>query len=357
MALPDLPPFSLRKAEKEKLLNRHLNALSRYHYARCDAYRKIMDCAGFNVHKNHPYTDLIFLPVRLFKMMELRSCPQEKIVNALTSSGTSGQGKSMVYLDKETAIRQAFVLTRIISSFIGTKRLPMIIVDSENSLGHTGIMPANAAGILGFSILGSKKFFALDDNAELNTGGLLRFTEDYGKGQILVFGFTYKIYRFLVAELSEKRVHPDLSGAVLIHGGGWKRMEKEAVSREEFRQKLIRACGIHKVHEYYGMAEQSGSIFMECEHGHLHASLWSDVIIRRSLDFSVAERGEEGIIQVLSLLPASYPGHALLTEDKGVLLGEDDCKCGRFGKYFQISGRLENAEIKGCSDAYEEHIF
>ena len=60
-----------------------------------------------------------------------------------------------------------------------------------------------------------------------------------------------------------------------------------------------------------------------------------------------------GIIQVLSVLPGSYPGHSLLTEDEGTLLGEDDCPCGRFGKYFKVSGRIRNAEIRGCSDTYQ----
>ena len=42
----------------------------------------------------------------------------------------------------------------------------------------------------------------------------------------------------------------------------------------------------------------------------------------------------------------------LLTEDEGCILGEDDCPCGRKGKYFKINGRLKNAEIRGCSDTY-----
>ena len=84
----------------------------------------------------------------------------------------------------------------------------------------------------------------------------------------------------------------------------------------------------------------------------MHTSVFSDVLIRRPLDFSLAEIGEEGIIEVVSVLPESYPGHILLTEDKGVILGEDDCPCGRKGKYFKINGRLKNAEIRGCSDTY-----
>ena len=93
---------------------------------------------------------------------------------------------------------------------------------------------------------------------------------------------------------------------------------------------------------------------MQCECGHLHASIFSDVIIRNSIDFSVCKNGERGIIQVVSAIPESYPGHSLLTEDEGEIIGEDDCPCGRKGKYFKIYGRLQNAEIRGCSDTYAE---
>jgi hypothetical protein len=34
------------------------------------------------------------------------------------------------------------------------------------------------------------------------------------------------------------------------------------------------------------------------------------------------------------------------------VFGEDNCKCGRLGKYFKITGRIKNAEIRGCSDSY-----
>ncbi|MEY8337804.1 hypothetical protein AALB16_07185 [Lachnospiraceae bacterium 62-35] len=42
-----------------------------------------------------------------------------------------------------------------------------------------------------------------------------------------------------------------------------------------------------------------------------------------------------------------------MTEDKGYFLGRDDCPCGRKGTYFKITGRIQKAEIRGCSDVYE----
>jgi phenylacetate-coenzyme A ligase PaaK-like adenylate-forming protein len=111
---------------------------------------------------------------------------------------------------------------------------------------------------------------------------------------------------------------------------------------------------LNKIHDYYGMVEQTGTIHMECEAGYLHTSEYSDIIVRRTRDFSVCDIGEKGIIQLLSLLPISYPGHSILTEDIGSIYGEDNCNCGRKGKYFKIFGRLKNAELRGCSDTYGE---
>jgi phenylacetate-coenzyme A ligase PaaK-like adenylate-forming protein len=98
------------------------------------------------------------------------------------------------------------------------------------------------------------------------------------------------------------------------------------------------------------MVEQVGSVFFECEHGHLHTPLYADVIVRNPLTLAPSPMGEAGVIQVLSLLPRSYPGHSLLTEDMGTVLGEDDCPCGRQGRYFAVHGRMRNVEVRGCSD-------
>ena len=352
--IPNIQPYALGKADKEKMLSPFLTMLSRHHYHACVPYRKMMDSIGFDPQKDYHYRDLMFLPVQLFRMFELHSVPDEEIVRTLTSSGTSGKRRSKVFLDRETAANQTRVLTKILSSFIGTKRRPMIIIDSEDTVKSRHHLSAGAAGILGFSLLGSKRMFALDEQLQLKTGLLKAFTTEHKGEPLLIFGFTFKVYEYLYKTLKKTGIQPDLSNAVLIHGGGWKKMERESVTATVFRKMMMDVAGISRVHDYYGMAEQTGSIFMACEYGHYHASSYGDIIIRRSDDFSEADVGEVGIVQVLSILPKSYPGHSLLTDDTGILLGEDDCSCGRLGKYFTITGRIGNAGIRGCSDAYEE---
>ena len=99
------------------------------------------------------------------------------------------------------------------------------------------------------------------------------------------------------------------------------------------------------------MVEQTGSVFLECEHGFFHSSIFSDIIVRDAA-LKISPLKKDGLLQVFSLLPLSYPGHNILTEDIGALQGVDNCICGRKGKYFSIKGRVPGTETRGCSDAH-----
>jgi phenylacetate-coenzyme A ligase PaaK-like adenylate-forming protein len=352
--LYNIPPYSLGKVSKRQLLNETLRELTRHHYKNCAAYRKMMDAVGLDTQNLPEYDTLPFLPVRLFKEFELQSVPKEEIVKTLTSSGTTGQRVSRIFLDRAASANQTKVLTKIVSSFVGNKRIPMLILDSASVIKDRAMFSARGAGILGFSLFGSKKVYTLDDDMRLDITRINEFLTEHQDEPIFMFGFTFMIWWHFYKELVNSGYKPDLSKGILIHGGGWKKLLSESVSREVFKYSLHEVCGIkaENIHDYYGMVEQTGTIYLECEHGHLHAPIFSDVLIRRPGDFSLAGIGETGIIQVVSVLPKSYPGHLLLTEDEGTILGEDDCPCGRLGKYFNIEGRIKNAELRGCSDTY-----
>ena len=351
----NISPYSLDYKDKQKLLTDRLVELTKLHVSRCSQYENMLSAISFDTNKVKTYEDLPFLPVRLFKELDLKSIPQEEIVKTMTSSGTTGQAVSKIYLDRVTSSNQQKAMVKIVSEFTGSSRMPMIIIDCPSVIKDRAQFSARGAGILGFSIFGSKKIYALDDDMKLNVEELKEFLNTYKGQKILLFGFTFMIWQHFYKELvrlKEEGTTFDLSNGILIHGGGWKKLISEAVSHDEFHKRLNDVCGLKHIHDYYGMVEQTGCIYMECECGHLHASNFSDVIIRRSLDFSEADIGENGIIQVVSTIPESYPGHSLLTEDEGMILGVDDCPCGRKGKYFKINGRLKNAEIRGCSDTY-----
>ena len=348
-----IAPYSLSKAEKDEALKDILNDLTRRHYATCPEYARILDALKFDAAKNHDCADLPFLPVRLFKQFELRSVPKEEITKTLTSSGTSGQSVSKIFLNADNVRSQTKTLNEIISSFIGKQRLPLLLLDTEMIKKDRSMYSARGAGIIGFSIFGRNSTYALDAEMNIDVDKVAAFFEEHKNEPILMFGYTYMIWQFVVRVLEEKNISFNAENAVLFHIGGWKKLKDQAVDVLEFNRRVQGRLGNVKVYNYYGMAEQLGSVFVECEHGHMHCSNYSDVIIRRSKDFSEAEIGEKGLMELLSVLPVSYPGHVLLTEDEGEILGVDDCPCGRKGKYFKIHGRIKSAELRGCSDTYE----
>ena len=74
---------------------------------------------------------------------------------------------------------------------------------------------------------------------------------------------------------------PRLDG-FLIHGGGWKKLSDQALDNVQFKKIVYDVCGLKNIINYYGMVEQTGSIFLECNEGYLHSSIFSDIIIRNN---------------------------------------------------------------------------
>ncbi|MCI2106068.1 MAG: acyl-protein synthetase [Intestinimonas sp.] len=348
-ALFELPPFGIEQPRKRELLEPIFQDLTRFHRRNCPAYAAMLDALPPD-NGVDGLASIPFLPVGLFKQMTLRS--GQDGTRMLHSSGTTGQHTAQIALDSETASLQRQALAAIAGNLLGPARLPMLILDTPDVLKPPLRFSARGAGVLGFSVCASRRVFALRTDMSLDVPALERFLERWGDQPFFLFGFTFLVWKHFYSALRQAGLRMDFSCGTLIHGGGWKSMQREAVSRDRFHAALAETCGLVRVHDYYGMAEQAGSIFPECECGHLHASLFSEVLVRRPQDFSLCKVGEEGILQVLSVLPHSYPGHSLLTEDGGILLGEDDCPCGRKGRYFTVTGRLPQAELRGCSDVY-----
>ena len=369
-----IAPYSLEQAKKEKLVTKLLKDLTALHYENCKEYQEIIDTlygdeivdsktdvcktgdsrsnAKSKIESIASINDVPFIPVRLFKLFELLSVPRDVVFKTLTSSGTSSQVKSKIFLDKVNLNNQTKTLNHIITSYLTTNRLPMVIFDTSMIKKDRTMFSARGGGVIGFSLFGRKPIYALDENMELDIEALETFFKEHQDERVLFFGYTFMIWQYIVKVLEEKNLKFNFKNAVLFHTGGWKKLQSEAVEPKEFIERVKNVLGHVEVFNQYGMAEQLGSVYIECEYGYMHPSNFSDVIIRRAKDFSVADIGEKGLMQLVSVIQTSYPGHSILTEDQGVILGVDNCPCGRMGKFFKIFGRIKNAELRGCSDTF-----
>ena len=215
----NIPPYSLSKDEKRAFLTKHLTTLTCQHYENCAEYKKILDATSFDVNNISDYSQIPFLPVRLFKEYELKSVPTESVVKTLTSSGTTGQRVSKIFLDKSTSATQSKVLTKIISSFLGKQRVPMLILDTSAVIKNRAMFSARGAGILGFSMFGTDRLYALDDEMILNVNAIKAFLEKHQGETIFLFGFTFMIWLHFYKELKKLGIKLDLS--MVVAGRSW----------------------------------------------------------------------------------------------------------------------------------------
>jgi hypothetical protein len=293
-------------------------------------------------------SEIPYLPINLFKKYDLVSVPQNEIYKTLLSSGTTDSVPSKIYLDRKTAQLQTAALAAIMTHFLGQKRLPMLIIDQEDVFADPKKYSARSAAILGMLNFGRDPFYLLDKNNEIREAPFTDWYEKYLNEPILIFGLTFMVWKYFLESFPPNKI--SLPNGILLHTGGWKKLQALSVSNEEFKARAKAVSGIHRCHNFYGFVEQVGSVFMECERGVFHSPNFAEVIIRDPLNWKEASIGAQGVVQTVSTLPWSYPGHSLLTEDLGQIIGIDECMCGRKGKTFKIEGRVPRAEPRGCSD-------
>lgn len=345
-----IEPFSKDLKEKYKIFSQTMKKLTNHHYKKSSQYKKILNNFNYNLN-NENIEKFPFLPAKLFKEVELRSVQKSKISKVLLSSGTSGQERSKIYLDYNNSHNQIIVLSKIMSTILGNERLPMLILDNDPKETKSNSISARIAAINGFSIFGKDHTFLLDENDNINLKILNRFLKKYGNKKFFIFGFTSIVYKCFFEKLNNFYKKLDFSNAILLHGGGWKKMEEKKIDNNSFKYNLKKKFLIKKIYNYYGMVEQTGSIFLECENCSCFITTnYSEILIRDN-NFKILKKGETGLIQVLSLLPTSYPGHSILTEDIGQIINDKkNCTCSRAGTRFKVLGRSKKSELRGCSD-------
>jgi hypothetical protein len=169
---------------------------------------------------------------------------------------------------------------------------------------------------------------------------------------VLVYGFTYVIWTQFVQPLRERGIKLNIPNVHVLHSGGWKRLEQQSVSKDVFIREVAGTfgCAPNRVIDYYGMVENVGVVYPDCERGYKHVPAFADVIIRDPLTLAPAESGQAGVVQVSSVLPTSFPGFLLLTDDIGEIVGHDGCACGRRGTYFRFLRRVPKVEMRGCGN-------
>jgi hypothetical protein len=344
----NLDPFGLTINKKNPWFLTNLKRLSLYHYRYSKKYKVILDSIFSSNLIVKKISDLPFVHASLFKNFNLITGNRNEKISTFNSSGTTSFNKSKINLDLKTSLLQSKALGKIFSEIID-KDKDIFFVENKNFLNSRESMSAKGAAIKGFGQLCKNKYFLLNNKNKIKLSILKDYLKKNKNKEFIIFGFTSSIWFNLIKEAKRKKIKLEKNCGILIHGGGWKKMHKLRVDNNKFKNEIKSVLGLKQVYNYYGMIEQTGSVFLECKKGYFHCSIFSDIFIRNS-QLKLCKIKESGLIQTISLLPLSYPGHNILTEDVGMVHGIDSCKCGKGGKYFTVMGRVPDAELRGCSD-------
>lgn len=342
-----LKQYSLEDEEKNKILLKIIK--KGLIYTKNNKYIKnLFEKENINIDSINCVEDVPVLPVQMFKYFDLTTCPKDNIIRVLQSSGTTTNMPSRVPLNKNTMVNQTKALNAILSDYLGQKRRLFLVIDHEGINSPDKEISARTAGIRGFSTYSKKIFYLLkEENGRLilNMPRIMDVIENFTDEDVYVFGFTYIIWSVFYKQIKDrgKDIKFNFKDVKIFHSGGWKKLEEEKISKDMFSIEIADTFGTDKknVYDFYGMAEQTGIIFVDCEYGNKHVPNFSQIVVRNIQTLKPCIINEVGLIEVMSVLSDSYYCQAILTEDKGYIVGIDDCPCGRKGRYFKFKTRVE----------------
>jgi phenylacetate-coenzyme A ligase PaaK-like adenylate-forming protein len=318
-------------------------------------YQRYIDNWPVAVEDAAELSELPYLPVACFKRdPPLSHLHPDDAQRVLRSSATTSQQPSQILVDRTTARRMSKGVARILRDFIGSERRPMLVIDVPSSVAPGITLGARGAAIRGLQPFATTTVTCLNEGEELqlDLDSLWAFADAHWDQPVLIYGFTWVLWKRLIAPLDAEGVRLNLTQATILHSGGWKKLTAEKVDKATLCDAGSRVfgCAPDRVMDFYGMVEQVGVVYPDCAEGHKHAPAFAEVLIRDPLTLAPVSVGETGLIQVCSVLPSSFPGQLLLTEDLATVMAYDGCACGRRGIAFRFAGRAPQAELRGCGD-------
>lgn len=351
------PLYKKRELKKRKSFLNILKKVLDYHYINCPEYKKICNYFNFHPKKLNKLSDLPFFTSAVFKENLISSISKSKIFRQINSSATTSDKHSKIVLDKENNLRWTLSLQKMFLDRVGNQKYKILFLDTNDNFKSSSIISARSSMLKSFLFVAKDYSSCLtkrNGKLGLNLTKVITFFKKLKKNdKVMIFGFTYILYKFFLEELKKKKIRFNLNDGILVHAGGWKKLEKEKISRKKLNFLIKKTLNIseNNVIDIYGFSEQGGLLYPTCERGYRHCTNYSTLIVRDFNFKPITKIKKVGFLQFITPIQLSYPGNSFLTEDVGRIEGIDNCKCGRMGIYFQVLGRYKHeTEIRGCGD-------
>ncbi len=308
-------------------------SLFRYQAKENMIYREFVDTLHINPDKITRLEDIPFLPIEFFKQHPVKTGNFLPEV-VFTSSGTTQTIVSKHFVEQLSIYKKSF--TRCFNQFLGEPEeyiiialLPSYTERDSSSLVYmmNELIQASKHPLSGFAELNettAKKIEQLDNEAKM------------ANRRLLLAGVS-----FALLHLCEHH-RLNLAQSVILETGGMKGRRKE-ITREELHAKLQDKLAPSGIISEYGMTELLSQAYTLNGGTSFFTPPQMKVLVRDINDpFCILPKLKNGALNIIDLANISSCAF-LATADIGKIHPDDS---------FEVLGRLDNSDLRGCNLMY-----
>ena len=313
----------------------------RYQYENVAVYRKFVDYLNINPSTIKDIKDVPFLPIEMFKNHTVLD-KTAKAERFFQSSGTTQiQTLSKHWIADFSLYEES--IYRSFEQFIGKPEdfvflglLPSYLERENSSLIYmvNYLMQKSAKPENGYYLYNHDELFDV----------LKKLSAENKK--VILFGVSFALLDFLDychSERSEESF-PLNQNFTVIETGGMKG-RKEEMTKDELLKIMQEGFNTEKILSEYSMTELLSQAYSIGENEYKCPS-WMRILIRNTEDpFSYMEEGRTGAINIIDLANR-HSCSFIATQDLGKIITAENVF---FEQKFQVLGRIDHSDIRGCS--------
>jgi len=296
-----------------------------FQYQHNALYKSYVDALEVNPHQVRSLREIPFLPISFFKTHTIKTTSFDAEM-VFESSGTTQTANSIHHVKQMSLYKESFI--KGFEKFYGSAKNWCILglLPSYLERGSSSLI-AMVDELIKLSSHPQSGFY-LYEHEKLNS--TLQQLESEGQQTILI-GVTFALIDF------GEKYALQLKNTVVMETGGMKGRRKE-LTRQESHEFLKKRLGVSAINSEYGMTELLSQAYSKGE-GLFECVPWIKVLVRNEDDpLEVLHMGA-GIINVIDLANI-YSCSFIATDDAGHISENG---------VFEISGRVDNSDLRGCS--------
>lgn len=296
-----------------------------FQYEQNNVYRKWINQCAIENNNVQSVANIPFLPISFFKTHSTKSGDFNAEL-IFTSSGTTGIQPSTHYVYSSHYYKKSFLKT--FELFYGNVKEHAII----------GLLPSYLEKGNSSLVYMVEHLIRLSDNPD---SGLYLYDfkklyevlkrREAAKQKTWLIGVTYALLDFA------EQFQLPLQYTYVVETGGMKGRKKEMV-RGEVHQILMQAFQNAEIGSEYGMTELLSQAYSK-KAGIFHCPPWMKVLVREEDDPFALKAEGTGMLCVIDLANI-FSCSFIATEDVGKVYTDGS---------FEVLGRVDNSEIRGCS--------